>query len=149
RWGRSAGVHVTGFVEEMRPYLQSMRVVANPVAEEIGVQTKLIETLAIGKPAVVTPAAAAGIDHDVEPPFLIAETPEEFAASVLRLFSDESLAARIGRTARAAAEKNYRVEDQVALIERWLQPAATAESDVPEHRPPAPVSNRSHSEAVA
>ncbi|MCH8913907.1 MAG: glycosyltransferase [Planctomycetes bacterium] len=68
RWGRLPGVHVTGFGEEMRPYLQSMRVVANPVSEEIGVQTKLIETLAIGKPAVVTPPAAAGIhalDHHV------------------------------------------------------------------------------------
>ncbi len=134
RWGRLPGVHVTGFVEEMRPYLQSMCVVANPVSEEIGVQTKLIETLAIGKPAVVTPAAAAGIDHDVDPPFLVAETPEEFAGSVLRLFSDANLAARIGRRAREVAEKNYRVEEQVAMIERWLQPETADQYDSPEHR---------------
>ncbi len=134
RWGRLPGVRVTGFVQEMRPYLRSMRVVASPVSEEIGVQTKLIETLAIGKPAVVTPAAAGGIDYDAEPPFLIAETPEEFAASVLRLFSDESMAVRIGRAARAVAEKYYCVEEQVAMIERWLQPDTADHNDSPKHR---------------
>ena len=122
RWARLPGVTVTGFVEDIRPHLRSMCVVANAVAEEIGVQTKLIETLAIGKPAVVTPAAAQGIDYAVEPPFLIAETPEEFAASVLRLFGDRELAARLSRRARMVAETNYRVQEQVELIERCLQP---------------------------
>lgn len=122
RWARLPGVSVTGFVEDIRPHLRSMRVVANAVAEEIGVQTKLIETLAIGKPAVVTPAAAEGIDYGAEPPFLIAETPEEFAASVLRMFRDGELATRLGRRSRMVAETNYRVEEQVELIERCLQP---------------------------
>lgn len=159
RWAKLPGVTVTGFVEDVRPHLRSMCVVANAVAEEIGVQTKLIETLAIGKPAVVTPAAAEGIDYaaggvelvsggvvsggvvsgsrvlppltphpspltplEAEPPFLIAETPEEFAASVLRLFCDRELASRLSRRSRMVAETNYRVQEQVELIERCLQP---------------------------
>lgn len=148
RWARLPGVTVTGFVEDIRPHLRSMRVVANAVAEEIGVQTKLIETLAIGKPAVVTPAAAGGIDYGVEPPFLIAETPEEFAASVLRLFCDRELAARLSRRARMVAETNYRVQEQVEMIEHCLQPPPL---DCPEaERQDEHVSRRrpSHVEAV-
>jgi sugar transferase (PEP-CTERM/EpsH1 system associated) len=126
RWHQPPDVTVTGFVPDVRPYLRQMRVFAVPVTGDVGVQTKLIEAMAAGKPAVVTPDAAAGIDYGSEPPFLLADTPEQYAQCVLRLFRDDRLARRLGRRARAVVEANYRVEEQVRLIERWLQPDGAA-----------------------
>lgn len=122
RWGRAEGVTVTGFVPDVRPYLRETDVFVNAVHEEIGVQTKLIEALAAGKAAVVTPQAAAGIDYAGDPPFVVAETPAEFAQAVRRLLHDGELAWELGLRARSAAVAKYRARDQVAQIERFLRP---------------------------
>jgi len=148
RWGRMPGVTVTGFVEDVGAYLAQMRVFACAVHEEIGVQTKLIEALAAGRPAVVTPAVAAGIDYAGAPPFLIADSSGDFAEAVIRLLADEALASALSQQARAVAERNYRAEDQYALVERWLAGSATW-GDEPgrthaasrQHRPEAAVAS--------
>jgi sugar transferase (PEP-CTERM/EpsH1 system associated) len=137
RWHQPPDVTVTGFVADVRPYLRRMRVFAVPVVGDIGVQTKLIEAMAAGKAAVVTPDAAAGIDYSDQPPFLMAQTPEQYAQCVLRLLSDDQLAAELGARARAVVEANYRVEQQVRSIERWLQPEAAADQPVAYPRPMA------------
>jgi len=137
RWHQPPDVTVTGFVPDVRPYLRRMRVFVVPVTGEIGVQTKLIEAMAAGKAAVVTPDAAAGIDYGNEPPFLLAETPEQYAQCVLRLLSDDRLAGKLGARARAVVEANYRVEEQVRLIERWLQADGAAGQPATEPQPTA------------
>jgi len=121
RWHNPPDVAVTGYVEDVRPYLRAMRVFAAAVDGAIGVQTKLIEAMATGRPAVVTPAAAAGLDYGPEPPFLVAETPEQYAQCVLRLLRDDRLAERLAQRARRVVEANYRVEEQVLVVERWLE----------------------------
>jgi sugar transferase (PEP-CTERM/EpsH1 system associated) len=113
-WGRAPNVKVTGFVADVRPWLAKIRVITNAVHDEIGVQTKLIEAMAAGKPAVVPPAAAGGIDYQSEPPFLIAETPEEYARSVVRLLDDDGLAERLATRALSVAAANYRVESEAS-----------------------------------
>jgi polysaccharide biosynthesis protein PslH len=76
--------------------------------------------MAAGRPAVVTPAAAAGIDHGDPPPFLIAGSPDEFATAVVRLLRDASCATALARAARALAEEKYDAADQARLIEQHL-----------------------------
>jgi sugar transferase (PEP-CTERM/EpsH1 system associated) len=120
RWARQPHVTITGFVDDIRPYLARMRVFVCPAREQIGVQTKLIEALASGRAAVVTPQAAAGIDYDDPPPFLVAPSPTEFAEGVVRLLRDEAQALALGARARATAEANYAAEEQQERIERWL-----------------------------
>jgi sugar transferase (PEP-CTERM/EpsH1 system associated) len=120
RWGRQPNVTVTGFVEDVRSYLWATRVFVCPAREQIGVQTKLIEALAAGRAAVVTPHAAGGIEYDDPPPFLVAASPREFADAVVRLLRDDATARALGARARAVACANYAAEDQYARIERWL-----------------------------
>jgi sugar transferase (PEP-CTERM/EpsH1 system associated) len=120
RWGRRAGVRVTGSVPDTRPYLDALRVFINPVDGDIGVQSKLLCAMAAGKPAVVTPDTAAGIAFDGEAPFLIAREPDEFADAVLRLLNDDALAARLGRRALRVIEEYYQPGEQLGLIERAL-----------------------------
>jgi sugar transferase (PEP-CTERM/EpsH1 system associated) len=121
RWSRQPGVTVTGFVEDVCPALRALRVFVCPVRDSIGVQTKLIEALAAGRPAVVTPEVAAGLDYDDPPPFLVAGEAAEFAQAVTRLLCDESQARALATRARAVAEDKYGAADQLARVERFLQ----------------------------
>jgi sugar transferase (PEP-CTERM/EpsH1 system associated) len=120
RWSRQPGVTITGFVEDVRPYLAGMRVFVCPAREQIGVQTKLIEALAAARPAVVTPQAAAGIDYDDPPPFLVAASAAEFADAVVRLLHDDARAQALAARARSVAEAKYDATEQWQQVERWL-----------------------------
>lgn len=120
RWGRARNVTVTGFVPDVRPWLRRMRVLACAPCEQIGVQTKLIEALAASRPTVITPAAAAGIEYDDPPPFIIAAAARQFAGSALHLFRDDAHARALARRARLLAEQYYDAHDQLRTIERWL-----------------------------
>ena len=137
RWGRKRGVRVTGFVPIMHPYLDAFRVFVDPVDGDIGVQTKLLAAMAIGKPAVVTPDAAAGIDYDGEPPFLIARAPEEFADAVVRLLTDDALGRHLGTLAQRAIQDHYLPGKQLQRIEQALagQPCEHAARPKPEEHP--------------
>ena len=134
RWSREPGVTVTGFVPDVRPYLDALRVFVNPVDGDIGVQTKLIFALAAGKPAVVTPDTAAGIDYRGEPPFLIARSPAEFAAAVVRVLSDDALAERLSVGARLLIEDNYQRQQQLRRVEQWLMGEPPDEQSATEPR---------------
>lgn len=120
RWGRRRDITVTGLVEDVRPYLRSMRVFICPVREQIGVQTKLIEALAAARAAVVTPQAAAGMDHDDPPPFVIAGSPAEFARSVVHLLRDEAHAQSLAARGRALVEAKYDARVQGRRVAGWL-----------------------------
>lgn len=120
RWGSLPGVSVTGFVDDVRPLLMSMRVFVCPVREQIGVQTKLIEALAAARAAVVTPQVAAGIDGTDPPPFVVAGAPVEFADAVVRLLRDDAAARALAARARAVAEASYSADEQMRRIESSL-----------------------------
>jgi polysaccharide biosynthesis protein PslH len=120
RWGRQPGVTVTGFVEDVRPYLAALRVYVCPVREQIGVQTKLIEALGAARPAVVTPAVASGFQYDDPPPFAVASSAREFAQAVVRLLRDAAAARSLARRARAVAEREYDAREQLARVEKCL-----------------------------
>ena len=124
RWGRCPGVTVTGYVPDVRPHLESMRVFVNPMEGDLGVQTKVVVAMAAGRAAVVSSATAAGLTYEGEAPFVIADTPEDFAAAVVRIATETDLWRRLSRRARLAAEANYRADGQVRAVERWLEGAS-------------------------
>jgi glycosyltransferase involved in cell wall biosynthesis len=108
---------VTGFVDEVRPYLWKASVGVNPMRMAAGMQNKLLEGLAAGLPMVISPEANEGIRAPEGTAVLIGRTPEEFAEQVLKLLSDHPLAnslAKEGLTyvqAQWSWEHNFRILD--------------------------------------
>jgi sugar transferase (PEP-CTERM/EpsH1 system associated) len=88
------GVVVTGTVPAVEPYLAGSTVVVAPFRIAQGIQNKLLEALAAGKPIVSTsgPAAAIGASHGEM--LLVADTPQEFASAVVALLEDPKLYCR-------------------------------------------------------
>jgi sugar transferase (PEP-CTERM/EpsH1 system associated) len=130
QWQRSPGVTVTGWVADILPYLRQMRVVVNPIRGDLGVQTKTIMALGAGKPAVVTPDVAGGIDYPGEAPFLVASIPDRFASAVGKLLTDDRLARRLSTRSQQVARSQYDPEQQLPQLEAWLAAAPSPQSGV-------------------
>ncbi len=59
-----AGVHVTGRVPDIRPYLQYAYASVAPMRIARGIQNKVLEAMAMERPVLATPAACEGIDRE-------------------------------------------------------------------------------------
>lgn len=77
------GVHVTGRVDDVRPYVAHAHVAVAPLRIARGIQNKVLEALAMGTPVVGTPQAFEGIAGFPSRADRTAEDPDAFAAAML------------------------------------------------------------------
>jgi glycosyltransferase involved in cell wall biosynthesis len=79
--GRNPAVTVTGFVDDVRPYLEEATVFVAPIRFGAGIQNKLLEALAMELPVVASPLAADGLrTNEGDCPYAqTAENPEQYA----------------------------------------------------------------------
>ena len=105
---RSRDIIITGFVEDIRPYIAKASVVIVPiVTDDGGFKIKVLEAMAMGKPIVSTSFGAKGLNVTPEENIIIADDPEEFARRVIELLNDEELREKIGANARKLMEEEY------------------------------------------
>ncbi len=102
-----AGVTVTGFVPETRPYLDSATVSIVPLRFGAGMKGKVGEALAAGLPLVTTGIGAQGMPLVSGLECLIADQPEEFAAAVVRLLADPALWQSLSENGRKFIRDNF------------------------------------------
>jgi GT2 family glycosyltransferase len=91
----SEGVKLHGYVPDIEPLFSSCRVFVAPLRFGAGVKGKLGDALSFGLPIVTTDVGASGMSFETETNALIANTKEEFAAAVVRLYQDSSLWQRL------------------------------------------------------
>lgn len=104
---RLDGVHVTGYVAAIQPYLAAADCYIAPLRVGGGTRLKLLEALACGLPIVATTLGAEGLELCSGQHLLLADTAAAFAEAVLRLLNDRDLAARLGTGAREVACRRY------------------------------------------
>lgn len=114
--GRRPGVIVTGEVADVRPWLKAASVVVAPLAIARGVQNKVLEAMAMGRPVVASPDAFLGIDAEPDRDLIVAGTPAGRAEAVLALLADPARAAAIGEAARLRMETGYSWDAQLAPL---------------------------------
>jgi len=90
------GVVVHGYVEDIAPFMDGCRLSLAPLRYGAGVKGKVNMAMSYGLPVVATAAAVEGMhvrseQDGASPDVLVADTPEAFAAAILRAYSDESL----------------------------------------------------------
>ena len=116
------GIKVTGFVEDIRPYYEAADVCVIPLRLARGVQNKVLEAMAMGKPVVTTTKAVEGIQAWPEEHVLVADTYNGFANAVLRLLKDQKARKQLGTSARKFVMKNYNWSTNMKKLENLLQP---------------------------
>lgn len=112
------GVHVTGFVEDLRVYLRKAAVCVVPsfrVAE--GIQNKILEAMASAVPVVTTSKAAAPLSARNGSDILIADTVEDFAEKVIKLLRDPELRRTIGANGRKYVTENHSWQSCLSILD--------------------------------
>ena len=117
RLGRSDGVKVTGYVRDIRPYLESATVCVVPLRIARGVQNKVLEAMAAGRAIVATSEAVAGLRVTHGEELLVADTPHLFADAVLELIRNLELRRRLGEEARLFVEREH---DWAPLLQKLV-----------------------------
>jgi sugar transferase (PEP-CTERM/EpsH1 system associated) len=100
------GIEVTGSVADVRPYLAHADVAVAPLRVARGIQNKVLEAMAMGKPVVTTTGAREGLNLSPE---LCrgGDTPEGFTGAVLSLLRSPSERERTGRLGRTWVREHH------------------------------------------
>lgn len=134
-----AGVHVTGRVPDVRPYLAHAAAAVAPLRIARGVQNKVLEAMAMARPVVVTPQSLEGIRALPGAEVLLADGAEAFAQATLQALQ----ATALGPAARRRVLLDHAWEACLAKIDAMI------EADEPQPAPPRPIHAQAETCTVA
>lgn len=100
-------VNVTGYVQDPIPYLENANLMVVPLRAGGGMRVKILNALGQGMPVVSTTLGCEGIAVENGVHLLVADSAQDFAASVIRLLEDRQLAQELGRRGRQLIEAKY------------------------------------------
>jgi len=124
----AGGVVVTGTVPDVRPYLQHAAVVVAPLRLARGIQNKILEAMAMGRPVVAATSCVEALAAEPGREILDAATAEDYARCIELLLMAPDRAATIGAAGRVRVQQSYTWGAHLQALDRHL--AAL--------RPPAP-----------
>lgn len=104
---REKSVRLTGWVEDIRPFVARGQVCIVPLRIGGGTRLKIFEAMAMGKAVVSTSVGAEGLPVQHGENILLADTPDDFARSVISLLRDSNQRERVGAAARALVQEKY------------------------------------------
>jgi sugar transferase (PEP-CTERM/EpsH1 system associated) len=117
------GVHVTGTVPDVRPYLAHAKVTVAPLRIARGIQNKVLEAMAMAKPVVVSAQALEGIDALPGRELLLAEDAQAFAEKTITQMKSPDRS--IGFRAREKVVAVYGWTSNLSRVDALLDPAPT------------------------
>jgi glycosyltransferase involved in cell wall biosynthesis len=101
------GVRVHPDVVSIVPFLVSARVAIVPIRIGSGTRLKALEAWAAGRPVVGTTIGLEGLGAEHGVNAMVADAAADFAAAVIRLLTEDRLAAQLATEGRALAETRY------------------------------------------
>ena len=100
-------VRLTGYVDDVRPWVQASRVCVVPLRQGGGTRIKILEAMALGTPVIATSKGMEGLDVVAGEHLLVADEPADFTRQTLRLLRDEALARSLAERARELVVEHY------------------------------------------
>ena len=129
------GVVVTGWVEDLRPYLARAAAAVAPIRMGGGTRLKVIEAMSMGKAVVSTTVGCEGLDVVPGQHLLVADGADAFADAIMRLLDDAPLASRLGAAGRDLAVSRYSWQESGRrLLELHQEAVSSAGYERPEQR---------------
>ena len=100
-------IHLTGWVNDVRPFVACGAACIVPLRIGGGTRLKIFEAMAMGKAVVSTSVGAEGLAVRSDENILLADTPDDFAESVISLLRDAKRRQQLGTAARRLVQENY------------------------------------------
>ena len=100
-------IHVTGTVDDVRPFYARAVAVVVPIRVGGGTRLKILEAMAAGVPVISTTAGVEGIEAEHDVHFLLADSGSQMRASVGRLTGSDETRSRLRDAARKLVVTRY------------------------------------------
>jgi len=98
---------IAGYVPDVAPYFCGARVSISPLRYGAGVKGKVNLAMSYGLPVVATPPSIEGMHLTPEDDVLVAATADEFAAAIVRLYSDAGLWQKLAAGGRDNIRRHF------------------------------------------
>ena len=129
-------VIVTGTVPDVRPYLQHAAVVVAPMRLARGVQNKILEAMAMGRPVVAAAECVSAINAKADEGLVAASSVAEYVGAINGLLINAERASAIGERGRACVVRGYSWDAHLAAIDVHLpdtyEPSSKCRAEVTE-----------------
>ncbi len=102
--GKDGHVRVTGFVDDIRPYIDEAAVMVVPIRIGSGTRLKILDAMAMGKAIVSTSVGCEGINVSNDKDILIADNPEDFADKTIGLLKNSDMRIELEKNALELAK---------------------------------------------
>jgi glycosyltransferase involved in cell wall biosynthesis len=105
--GTDKRITITGWVEDMRPYLQKATLAIAPLAYGAGIQNKVLEAMACETPVVTSTSALQAIKAENGIHLFASDDPALIAEQVLFLLKNGTERNKMGKAGRIYVEKHH------------------------------------------
>jgi len=111
-----SGINVTGSVPDVRPWLMRATCAVVPLQIARGVQNKVLEAMACGRPVICSPEPLKGLAAEPGVHLLKASSANEWVSALCCVFNDRELQQRLGTAATQCVKQNYAWEASLAML---------------------------------
>jgi sugar transferase (PEP-CTERM/EpsH1 system associated) len=114
------GVLVTGAVPDIQPYLAHAFAVVAPLRIARGIQNKVLEALAMGRPTIVSSGALTGIGAADTTPVIVADGDSAWIAACLQLFNEPDTVAALKARGRSFVIEHFSWDERLRVLDSLL-----------------------------
>ncbi|MBP8668005.1 MAG: glycosyltransferase, partial [Bacteroidia bacterium] len=104
---KSENLIIEGEIKDSKKFMQDKQIMVVPLLSGGGIRIKILEGLAAGKVIVTTSIGAEGINYTDKKNILIADTPQQFADTILALLNNPEKLNSIAKEAQLLARSQY------------------------------------------
>lgn len=112
---------VTGYVEDIRPYMRKAKVFVAPMRVAQGIQNKILEALAMELPVITYPEIASSTGLSENEGVIGARDAEEMAVAIERLMNEEDLRKKLGKTGRESVIEKFSWDNQLKKLDDLVE----------------------------
>jgi len=118
--GKNPGVRVTGTVDDIWPYVNSVNIFVFPIWTGAGMKNKILEAMYAGKPVLTTNVGNEGIDAIDGKELSICQTSEEFQSEVIRMMENPEQRRLKGYSAHKFVMEKYSWDNILSIYENLV-----------------------------
>jgi glycosyltransferase involved in cell wall biosynthesis len=114
-------VHITGYVESIKPYFEHSACFVAPLLLGAGIKVKVIEALSSGIPVLTNSIGIEGIDCKNGTDYLHCETPEDYKKAITKIINDSNYSRNIGNNGKTFINEHFVLKDSLEFFIEKIQ----------------------------